>query len=43
MALKHANISEKTINVSIFYTVFIHNGSSYTQIMAIYYLTNCNF
>lgn len=42
MALERANISEKIINVSLFSTVFTHNGSPYTQIMAIYYLTNCS-
>lgn len=43
MALDHANISEKTINVSVFYTVLSHDGSPHAQIMAIYYLTSCSF
>lgn len=43
MALELANISEKTLSVNIFYTVFTHNSSPYTRIMAIYCLTSCSF
>lgn len=35
MALDYDTIPGKTVNVSVFYTVFTHNGSPYTQIMAI--------
>ena len=42
IVLEHANILGKTLNVSVIYIVFTHNSSPYTQIMAIYYLTNCS-
>lgn len=43
MVVRPASIAEETINVNILHTFCIYNGFPDTQIMAIYYLTDCSF
>lgn len=43
VAVRPASISEETINVNILHAFCIHNGFPDTQIMVIYYLTDCSF